>query len=186
MGFTAFASIQFPMAMSTTAMAGDGHGVEVDDVEVGRSCVAVAPPPPPAEEEEKKEGAVGTTSSTASALAVAAAAAVELTNLFFFLHGTGDGRAVAPRRRGRRRCCEMGVAPVELVEAATVILALAAFLSAAGLLLLRHAAGDLGGHHRIVSPACSTAVLVASTAALFLASLGTVVLLLNDYQTVMY
>uniref|UniRef100_A0A0D9YMR5 Uncharacterized protein n=1 Tax=Oryza glumipatula TaxID=40148 RepID=A0A0D9YMR5_9ORYZ len=164
------------------ALAGDGHGVEVEDVEVGRSCVAVAPPPPPpAEEEEKKEGAVGTTSSTA-ALAVAAAAAVELTNLFFFLHGAGDGRAVAPRRR----CCEMGVAPVELVEAATVIVALAAFLSAAGLLLLRHAAGDLGGHHRIVSPACSTAVLVASTAALFLASLGTVVLLLNDYQTVMY
>uniref|UniRef100_A0A0E0CG62 Uncharacterized protein n=1 Tax=Oryza meridionalis TaxID=40149 RepID=A0A0E0CG62_9ORYZ len=165
-------------------MAGDGrHGVE-DDVEVGRSCVAVAPPPPPpAEEEEKKECAVGTTSSTA-ALAVSAAAAVELTSLFFFLHGAGGGRAVAPRRRRRRWCCEMGVVPVELVEAATVILALAAFLSAAGLLLLRHA-GDLG-HHRIVSPACSTAVLVASTAALFLASLGTVVLLLHDYQTVMY
>ncbi|EEE56377.1 hypothetical protein OsJ_05517 [Oryza sativa Japonica Group] len=107
-------------------MAGDGHGVEVDDVEWHRG-------------------------------------------------GEGGGGAA-----------KMGVAPVELVEAATVILALAAFLSAAGLLLLRHAAGDLGGHHRIVSPACSTAVLVASTAALFLASLGTVVLLLNDYQTVMY
>uniref|UniRef100_A0A0E0JVY7 Uncharacterized protein n=1 Tax=Oryza punctata TaxID=4537 RepID=A0A0E0JVY7_ORYPU len=171
----------------SAAMAGDGHGVE-DDVEVGRSCIAVAPPPPArlvadeessAEDEEEKEGAVGTTSSTA-ALAVAATAAVELTNLFFFLHGGGAGRAVAPRRRGQRRCGEMGLLPVELVESVTVILALAAFMSAAGLLLLRQAA-DLG-HYRIVSPACSTAVLVASTAALFVASLGTVSLLLHDYQ----
>ncbi|KAL5211843.1 hypothetical protein ABZP36_022690 [Zizania latifolia] len=123
-----------------------------------------------AELKQEEKGAAVETST--AALAVAATAAVELTNIFFFLHGDTE-RALARRRR----CCETGLVRVaRIIEAATVILAFAAFLSAAGLLLLRRPA--LGRHH-IVSAACVRAVLFASTAALFLASVGTVFSLLQ-------
>ncbi|CAL5060113.1 unnamed protein product [Urochloa decumbens] len=85
-----------------------------------------------------------------TALAVAATAAVELTNLFFLLRGGGTVR----RRCGR-------------IEGISTLFAFAAFLSAAGLLIVRNAA-----RRRLV-------VLVASAAALFVAAAGTVLSLLR-------
>ncbi|KAG8069840.1 hypothetical protein GUJ93_ZPchr0006g46290 [Zizania palustris] len=128
--------------------------------------------------ESKQEEKCATVETSTAALAVAATAAVELTNIFFFLHGDTE-RALATRRR----CCELGLVCVaRIIEAVTVILAFAAFLSAAGLLLLRSPAL---GRHDIVSAACVRAVLLASTAALFLASVGTVFSLLHDDRGVL-
>ncbi|CAO2037277.1 unnamed protein product [Urochloa humidicola] len=94
-----------------------------------------------------------------TALAVAATATVALTNLFFLLRGGGTER----RRCGGR------------IEGISVLFAFAAFLSAAGLVLVRHA----GGHSTVVSAARGRRViLVASAAALFVASAGTVLSLL--------
>ncbi|CAM0152620.1 unnamed protein product [Urochloa decumbens] len=87
-----------------------------------------------------------------TALAVAATAAVELTNLFFLLRGGGTVPV-------RRRCGR--------IEGISTLFAFAAFLSAAGLLIVRNAAGR------------RQVVLVASAAALFVAAVGTVLSLLR-------
>ncbi|CAN6247073.1 unnamed protein product [Urochloa humidicola] len=96
-----------------------------------------------------------------TALAVAATAAVVLTNLFFLLHGRGDAEL--------RCCCCCWI------EGISMLFALAAFLSAAGLVLVRHAAR----HGTIASAARRRVLLVASAAALFVAAAGTVLSLLN-------
>ncbi|TVU32697.1 hypothetical protein EJB05_24441, partial [Eragrostis curvula] len=100
-------------------------------------------------------------------LAVAATAAVELSNLFFLLRGESE-----LHRRRRKE-----IPSVTATEALAVLAAFAAFLSAAGLLLSRHAAG--GGGQRVVVPAARRRViLVASAASLFVASVATAVSLL--------
>ncbi|CAO2044660.1 unnamed protein product [Urochloa humidicola] len=122
---------------------------DIVDVEMGTE-----EPPAAAASSEPRRNATERT-----ALAVAATAAVALTNLFFLLHGGGTER----RRCGGR------------IEGISVLFAFAAFLSAAGLVLVRHA----GGHSTVVSAARGRRViLVASAAALFVASAGTVLSLL--------
>lgn len=97
-----------------------------------------------------------TDSTEKTALAVAATAAVDLTNLFFLLRGDTDTDA---ERRRRRWGWTGGIC---------VLFAFAALLSAAGTVLAPH----------VVSVARRRVLLVASAAALFVASAGTVLFLL--------
>lgn len=98
-------------------------------------------------------------STKKTAVAVAATAAVDLTNLFFLLRGDTD------TERERRRWGWTG--------GISVLFAFAALLSAAGLVLALHTTV-------VVSSARRWVILVASAAALFVASAGTVLLALVD------
>jgi hypothetical protein len=95
-------------------------------------------------------------STEKTALAVAATAAVDLTNLFFLLRGDTD----TERQRW------------DWTGGISVLFAFAALLSAAGLVLALHTTV-------FVSAARRRVILVASVAALFVASAGTVLALLD-------
>jgi hypothetical protein len=99
-------------------------------------------------------------STEKTAMAVAGTAAVDLTNLFFLLRGDTDTDTDTERRRW------------DWTGGISVLFAFAALLSAAGLVLALHTTV-------FVSAARRRVILVASVAALFVASAGTVLALLD-------